>query len=579
MKNTTICEEGCSLPSSSNELPILLKQLQREVKELMETTTARLLTQDGKIAETCVYLKNNLSNELRSLFDSMIASGEIDQIILNIFQSEIDSKASKTTVNTHETRITNLENNKLDRNKNESITYAMLSQEVKQNITGGNTAVVGINSVNTSNIVDGSVTLSKLNADTKKQIYKNNVLLNGSLTSVSYDQPTSTVSVSYDRSYLYIQSDSAPLHVTIPAGSCELGTTEFLVVKMSDLGTTGAEIVPTVLDNSTSRRDLFNGDYIILLSNQYGRLGGLFAQNVLSLTNSTDINASDDQVYLKVNSETSLTLLKKCSESSNSYLGMDFIRSTDSSKNSDIWRIQGVRKYIRNSDDFISSNIYFVTTGEIESAIKINGASDFVGGSIHGYEEFTNLEIYIDGKKINTSTPGAYSGNSIVINRISNMYDYGTKNIFAIHNCMYEFTSNDLTLTQNIDFKMNKLLDKSYLGMYPIARKEGDNYISNKGVLFPNLINVDLYENHTNISEYENINSIIISNQEELGHHFIGKLEILDKNVPSLKMSISNSEFYNKIYPDVCGDSYNVKTNDVWFIKSKFVFDYKGLSN
>ena len=380
-------EEGCSLPSSSNELAILLKQLKREVAELMKTTTAKLLTQDGKIAESCVYIKNNLSNELRILFDSMIATGEIDQIILNIFQSEIDSKASKSDVNKHETRITNLEANKLDKNVNESITYAMLSQEVKQAMTGGNTAVVGTNSVNTSNMVDGAVTIAKLNADTKKQIYKNHVLLNGSL-----------ISVSYDRSYLYVQSDSAPLHVTIPAGSCELPTTGFLVVKMSDLGTTGSEITPTILDNSTSRRDLFNGDYIILLSNTYGRLGGLFAQNVLSLTNSTDINASDDQVYLKVNSETSITLLKKCSESSNSYLGMDFIRATDSSKNSDIWRIQGVRKYVRNSDDFISSNIYFVTSGEIESAIKINGASDFVGGSIHGYEEFTNLEIYIDGK-------------------------------------------------------------------------------------------------------------------------------------------------------------------------------------
>lgn len=579
MNNNYLYKEGCSLPSSDNELQILLTQLQREVKELMKTNKAELLKANGKLAEACIYIKDNLSNELRILFDSMLMSGEIDQIILNIFQSEINNKANVQDVNVHATKIANLEANKLDRNANESITYGMLSQEVKNAMTGGNTPVVGANAVNTSNLVDGSVTFAKLNSDTKKQIQKNNVLLNGSLISVSYDQLTSIAKVSYDRSYLYVQSDSSPLHVTIPAGSCELPTTGFLVVKMSDLGTTGSEIKPTVLDNSTSRRDLFNGDYIILLSNQYGRLGGLFAQNVLSLTNSTDINTSDSQVYLKVNSESSITLLKKCSESSNSYLGMDFIRTTDTSKNSDIWRIQGVKKYVRNSDDFISSNIYFITSGEIESAIKINGASDFVGGSLHGYEEFTNLVIYIDGKKIDTTVPGAYSGNNIVINRISNMYDYGTKNLFAIHNCMYEFTSTDLILTQNVEFKMNKLLDKSYLGMYPIARKEGTNYISNKGVLFPNLINVDLYENHTNINEYENINSIIISNQETTGHHFIAKLEILEKNVPDLKMSISNSEYYNKIYPDVCGDGYNVKTNDIWMIKSKFTFDYKGLSN
>lgn len=94
---TNICnyEEGCSLPSSSNELEILLQQIKRDVKNLLETNEAKLLEQDGKIAETCVYIKNNLSNEIRVLLDSMQLSGELDDIITDTILGEIGLINSK----------------------------------------------------------------------------------------------------------------------------------------------------------------------------------------------------------------------------------------------------------------------------------------------------------------------------------------------------------------------------------------------------------------------------------------------------------------------------------------------------
>ena len=72
---------GINLPSHDNELEVLIRQLKREVKELMKTTQAKLLCQDKKIAETMVYIKNNLSNALRDLLDSMLLSGELEEII------------------------------------------------------------------------------------------------------------------------------------------------------------------------------------------------------------------------------------------------------------------------------------------------------------------------------------------------------------------------------------------------------------------------------------------------------------------------------------------------------------------
>lgn len=87
-KNNNCCG-GSSLPSHDNQIEILIMQLKREIKELMNTTTAKLLCQDKKISETMVYVKNNLSNSIRDLLNSMQYSGELDEIITDTITSEI----------------------------------------------------------------------------------------------------------------------------------------------------------------------------------------------------------------------------------------------------------------------------------------------------------------------------------------------------------------------------------------------------------------------------------------------------------------------------------------------------------
>lgn len=78
MKN--LCND-CSLNSKDETTEILLNQLKREIKRLSTDTNARLLMQDGKIAEICVYIKNNLSAYLQTLVDNMTVTGELDKII------------------------------------------------------------------------------------------------------------------------------------------------------------------------------------------------------------------------------------------------------------------------------------------------------------------------------------------------------------------------------------------------------------------------------------------------------------------------------------------------------------------
>lgn len=119
VNNSDKCCGGCNLQSSDNTEEVLIKRLIREVKELMNTTQAKLLCQDKKIAETCTYIKNNLSNYIRDLIDSMDQSGELDEIIESVISSEItiinqDVETLKYQMETVKNDITDLKADKLD---------------------------------------------------------------------------------------------------------------------------------------------------------------------------------------------------------------------------------------------------------------------------------------------------------------------------------------------------------------------------------------------------------------------------------------------------------------------------------
>ena len=80
---------SCYLNTPDNKIDIQIQQLKRELEDLTKTTRATILIQNNKIEETCVYLKNNLSNELRVMIDSMNLSGELDRLIIEVVSDKI----------------------------------------------------------------------------------------------------------------------------------------------------------------------------------------------------------------------------------------------------------------------------------------------------------------------------------------------------------------------------------------------------------------------------------------------------------------------------------------------------------
>lgn len=71
----------CDLNSNNTNTDFLIMQLKREIEDKCNDINARLFLQDGKIAEACTYIKDNLSTYLREIIDTMNYSGELDNLI------------------------------------------------------------------------------------------------------------------------------------------------------------------------------------------------------------------------------------------------------------------------------------------------------------------------------------------------------------------------------------------------------------------------------------------------------------------------------------------------------------------
>lgn len=90
------CNIKCPFVSGDNKYDVLINQLNREIAEIKKTATAKSLLYENKLNELCVYIKNNLSNELRLLFDAMKVSGELDEIIIETVMSNLEQVVYKT---------------------------------------------------------------------------------------------------------------------------------------------------------------------------------------------------------------------------------------------------------------------------------------------------------------------------------------------------------------------------------------------------------------------------------------------------------------------------------------------------
>lgn len=102
----------------------------------------------------------DVQEEINNKLDQMVADGTIKSIINSEIFSDLNSKVLQNTLDI--SANTEALEGKIEEGQADSITMSMLSQDVREAMTGGSTAVVAEDTVGTVNIKDGAVTLYKL---------------------------------------------------------------------------------------------------------------------------------------------------------------------------------------------------------------------------------------------------------------------------------------------------------------------------------------------------------------------------------------------------------------------------------
>ena len=132
--------------------------------------------------ELKTYVDNYFNNldvqeEINQKLDDLVTDGTLGNIINNDLFSDINNKILQNTLDI--SRNTEDLEDTIKYNQANSVNMNMLTQEVREALTGGSTAVVGTNSVGESNIKDKAITIFKLDDYLQKT------------KSISYGEPIS----------------------------------------------------------------------------------------------------------------------------------------------------------------------------------------------------------------------------------------------------------------------------------------------------------------------------------------------------------------------------------------------------
>lgn len=224
-------------------------------------------------------------------------------------------------------------------------------------------------------------------------------------------------------------------------------------------------------------------------------------------------------------------------------------------QNQDLWRLYELYLCKRVGDSF--ENIYnfpVCNKGEWECAIRIVGTPDFHGG-YHGYEHQTGFDI--------NPTPSYFE-----FTQYSDIIAQGTRyDVIATHKKHYLFKDGSLTLTQSVDWKKSVDIDRAYMTMLPIRRKDDDFQITDTALYERKEYDVSC-EGHESLRSVQNAKTVCIYGKTS-GIYAQVTVDF-DNN-----FSIQNTPAYNKFYFKYAWDRATA-VGESWNTVAEYKFTYKG---
>lgn len=283
-----------------------------------------------------------------------------------------------------------------------------------------------------------------------------------------------------------------------------------------------------------------------------------------------------DEVFVDISQNGKIMLYINSNNKNNSkYIGYEILNKKKEldvsveSSNYDVWNINGAYNYSFNDGKFTNPEM-IVREGEWELALKEVGASDFVGGSLHGDEITTSAELLIDGKPADHKTKQTLIAKEVKFTTNSDLFRDNTISDklvkIAEHKKTYIFNSSGMSIVQEVKFIESLTLNKSYLSMVPALRKSNQDN-TGKQITDTLLINKKEYnvsESGFNIPGINNsqVDEVVLFGKDS-GISIKKKITDKEPDIPTTFL-ISNSDFYNKLYFVFNPDEYEVSSGDVW---------------
>lgn len=220
-------------------------------------------------------------------------------------------------------------------------------------------------------------------------------------------------------------------------------------------------------------------------------------------------------------------------------------------QNQDLWRLH--KMYLCRKTQLGFERIYdfpITNSGEWECAFKIVGTPDFHGG-FHGYEHQTFFSVKPEDR-------------CLTISQDSRIVLQGTlAEPVAFHQKEYVFKEGVLTLKQRLVWEGDFMLDRAFMTMLPIRRREGDFLITDTALFRGKEYDVSCEGHKTPISSgcQKKTNEVTV----------FGKQSGITATVTTSfekRFSIQNTKEYNKVYfyyaaqsPVSAGEEWNTITN------------------
>lgn len=261
---------------------------------------------------------------------------------------------------------------------------------------------------------------------------------------------------------------------------------------------------------------------------------------------------------------------------SQNWLRFTLYHSVSSEKNYDVWRLDIVN-YGTLINGVWSNTGVALSGGEWACALKIKGASDFMGGSYHGNEVSKNAYLYIDGtkKELVAGETAFFDEIKVIENTELFNPDVADEKAADVRRII-TITKDVITTDQKVTWVNSYTMDWSYLAMCCAMRTYNDVQITDTGYADSDYIEYDitsdgfdnpLYVNNENCATNRKMITVY---GNTIGLNCEVKCTHINPELETRPTYVYNNTPYNKIYMSFCPNNYEVSAGDVWEAKYEY---------